>query len=69
MHMIGTLVRFSRMTPTGILQLSSGQWDDAARTFETVLVEKPTNVVALLGKVGPYSVSHLQLGSQHSPSG
>ncbi|KAH9929574.1 RNA polymerase II-associated protein [Epithele typhae] len=34
----------------GILQLSSGQWDDAARTFDSVLAEKPTNVVALLGK-------------------
>ncbi|TBU31622.1 RNA polymerase II-associated protein [Dichomitus squalens] len=34
----------------GILQLSSGQWDDAARTFDSVLSDKPTNVVALLGK-------------------
>ncbi|KAM5530528.1 hypothetical protein V8D89_015805 [Ganoderma adspersum] len=34
----------------GILQLSSGQWDDAARTFDSVLLDKPTNVVALLGK-------------------
>ncbi|KAI0645859.1 RNA polymerase II-associated protein [Trametes meyenii] len=34
----------------GILQLSTGQWDDAARTFDSVLAEKPTNVVALLGK-------------------
>ena len=37
--------------PQGILQLSSGQWDDAARTFESVVNEKPTNVIALLGKV------------------
>ena len=35
----------------GILQLSSGQWDDAARTFDSVVNEKPTNVIALLGKV------------------
>ncbi|KAL1945926.1 hypothetical protein VTO73DRAFT_1928 [Trametes versicolor] len=34
----------------GILQLSTGVWDDAARTFDAVLAEKPTNVVALLGK-------------------
>ncbi|KAI8993957.1 RNA polymerase II-associated protein [Trametes punicea] len=34
----------------GILNMSSGQWDDAARTFDSVLAEKPTNVVALLGK-------------------
>jgi len=27
--------------------------DDAMRSFEGVLVEKPTNVVALLGKVRP----------------
>lgn len=26
--------------------------DDAMRSFEGVLAEKPTNVVALLGKVG-----------------
>ncbi|KAL7281504.1 hypothetical protein ACG7TL_004819 [Trametes sanguinea] len=34
----------------GILNMSSGQWDDAARTFDSVLAEKPTNVIALLGK-------------------
>ncbi|CDO69163.1 hypothetical protein BN946_scf185042.g65 [Trametes cinnabarina] len=34
----------------GILQMTSGQWDDAGRTFDSVLAEKPTNVVALLGK-------------------
>jgi hypothetical protein len=26
--------------------------DDALRSFDAVLAEKPTNVVALLGKVG-----------------
>ncbi|KAI0368298.1 RNA polymerase II-associated protein [Pilatotrama ljubarskyi] len=34
----------------GTLQMSSGLWDDASRTFDAVLAEKPTNVVALLGK-------------------
>lgn len=28
--------------------------DDAMRSFEGVLAEKPTNVVALLGKVLPF---------------
>ncbi|KAH9858911.1 RNA polymerase II-associated protein [Lenzites betulinus] len=34
----------------GILQMSTGLWDDASRTFDTLLADKPTNVVALLGK-------------------
>ncbi|KAI0633528.1 RNA polymerase II-associated protein [Trametes polyzona] len=34
----------------GIIQMSTGQWDDAARTFDGLLTQKPTNVVALLGK-------------------
>ena len=28
--------------------------DDAMRSFEGVLAEKPTNIVALLGKVGSF---------------
>ena len=37
---------------TGILQLGTGvqTMDDALRTFDSVLSQKPTNVVALLGK-------------------
>lgn len=35
----------------GIQQLATRSMDDAMRSFEGVLVEKPTNVVALLGKV------------------
>ncbi|RPD78632.1 RNA polymerase II-associated protein [Lentinus tigrinus ALCF2SS1-7] len=34
----------------GILQLSLGKWEDAGRAFETILLEKPTNIPALLGK-------------------
>ncbi|PBK75995.1 TPR-like protein [Armillaria solidipes] len=34
----------------GIQQLATRSMDDAMRSFEGVLVEKPTNVVALLGK-------------------
>ncbi|TFK54552.1 RNA polymerase II-associated protein [Heliocybe sulcata] len=34
----------------GIQQLATRSLDDALRTFEGVLVQKPTNVVALLGK-------------------
>lgn len=35
----------------GIQLLASRSLDDALRAFEGVLVEKPTNLVALLGKV------------------
>lgn len=35
----------------GIQQLATRDMEDAMRSFEVVLVEKPTNVVALLGKV------------------
>ncbi|KZT29077.1 TPR-like protein [Neolentinus lepideus HHB14362 ss-1] len=34
----------------GIQQLATRSMDDALRTFEGVMVQKPTNVVALLGK-------------------
>ncbi|KAI0743982.1 RNA polymerase II-associated protein [Daedaleopsis nitida] len=34
----------------GIIQLSANHWEDAARTFDGILTEKPTNIVALLGK-------------------
>lgn len=36
----------------GVLQLSTRAMDDALRSFEGVLAEKPNNVVALMGKVG-----------------
>lgn len=36
----------------GILQVSQGKWEDAGRAFDTILLEKPTNIPALLGKVG-----------------
>lgn len=39
------------LSPAGIQQLATRSMDDAMRSFEGVLVEKPTNVVALLGKV------------------
>lgn len=35
----------------GILQLNLGKWEDAGRAFDTILLEKPTNIPALLGKV------------------
>lgn len=35
----------------GIIQLSTHNMDDALRTFDGVLATKPTNLVALLGKV------------------
>jgi len=35
----------------GIQQLATQAIDDAMRSFDGVLAEKPTNVVALLGKV------------------
>ncbi len=38
-------------TSSAILQLSSGDMENALRSFDGVLAEKPTNVVALLGKV------------------
>lgn len=37
--------------PQGIQQLATRSMDDALRSFEGVLAEKPTNIVALLGKV------------------
>ncbi|KAG1735969.1 hypothetical protein EDB19DRAFT_1896149 [Suillus lakei] len=42
----GTLAFLTR----GIQQLATRSMDDAMRSFEGVLAEKPTNVVALLGK-------------------
>ncbi|TFK44271.1 RNA polymerase II-associated protein [Crucibulum laeve] len=42
----GTLAFLTR----GIQQLATRSMDDALRSFEGVLAEKPTNVVALLGK-------------------
>lgn len=35
----------------GIQQLATRSLDDARRSFESVLITKPTNLVALLGKV------------------
>jgi RNA polymerase-associated protein CTR9 len=41
----------SKLTLIGIQQLATRSMDDALRSFEGVLAEKPTNIVALLGKV------------------
>lgn len=38
----------------GIQQLATRSMDDALRSFDGVLAEKPTNLVALLGKVHSY---------------
>ncbi|TFK85810.1 RNA polymerase II-associated protein [Polyporus arcularius HHB13444] len=34
----------------GALYLSQGKWEDGQRAFDTILMEKPTNIPALLGK-------------------
>lgn len=63
----------------GIHQLATRSMDDALRSFEGVLAEKPTNIVALLGKVrtslfilpyisyityaGPYSICQTKLST------
>ena len=44
-------VRWTHEPCKGILNMSSGQWEDASRTFDSVVAEKPTNLIALLGKV------------------
>jgi len=41
---------------SGIQQLATRSMDDALRSFDGVLAEKPTNIVALLGKVWTYSI-------------
>ncbi|KAG1889868.1 hypothetical protein F4604DRAFT_1707232 [Suillus subluteus] len=46
----GTLAFLTRGTALGYKQLATRSMDDAMRSFEGVLAEKPTNVVALLGK-------------------
>jgi RNA polymerase-associated protein CTR9 len=57
----GTQGRVPRLGPRlsseylGIQQLATRSMDDALRSFEGVLAEKPTNVIALLGKVRPCS--------------
>jgi RNA polymerase-associated protein CTR9 len=35
----------------GIQQLATGSMEDAERSFDGVLAENPTNLVAILGKV------------------
>ncbi|TFK74286.1 RNA polymerase II-associated protein [Pluteus cervinus] len=44
---VGTTVAF---LTRGIYQLSMRSWDDARRSFQGVLDQKPTNIAALLGK-------------------
>jgi RNA polymerase-associated protein CTR9 len=39
------------MVSQGIHQLATGSMDDAMRSFEGVLAQNSTNLVALLGKV------------------
>ena len=43
--------RVCTYTVPGVLQLSTRDLDDALRTFDGLLSKKPTNLVALLGKV------------------
>ena len=40
-----------KLSLPGIQQLATRSMDDALRSFDGVLAEKPTNIVALLGKV------------------
>ncbi|KAG6370024.1 hypothetical protein JVT61DRAFT_12543 [Boletus reticuloceps] len=51
----GTLAFLTR----GIQQLATRSMDDLMRSFEGVLAEKPTNIVALLGKVRSFARSSL----------
>lgn len=54
-------------TVTGIQQLATRSMDDAMRSFEGVLAEKPTNIVALLGKVyASAPLASLELTSHHA---
>jgi RNA polymerase-associated protein CTR9 len=39
------------MVSQGIQQLATGSMDDAMRSFDGVLAQNPTNLVAILGKV------------------
>ena len=39
------------MVSEGIQQLATGSMDDAMRSFDGVLAQNPTNLVAILGKV------------------
>jgi RNA polymerase-associated protein CTR9 len=39
------------MASQGIQQLATGSLDDAMRSFDGVLAQNPTNLVAILGKV------------------
>jgi hypothetical protein len=48
----------------GIQQLATRSMDDALRSFEGVLADKPTNLVALLGKVCQFMELHQQHGIQ-----
>lgn len=68
----GTLAFLTR----GIHQLATRSMDDALRSFEGVLAEKPTNIVALLGKARilyarrnyPQALKFLQQVLQLNPS-
>jgi RNA polymerase-associated protein CTR9 len=42
----------------GIQQLATRSMDEALRSFESVLAGKPTNLIALLGKVRVSFLSH-----------
>ena len=49
----------------GIQQLATRSMDDALRSFDGVLAEKPTNIVALLGKVCKLACNRVLLEADH----
>jgi RNA polymerase-associated protein CTR9 len=54
---VNTLSLINYSTFIGIQQLATRSMDDALRSFDGVLAAKPTNLIALLGKVN--QLTHL----------
>ena len=58
------------MVSQGIQQLATGSMDDAMRSFDGVLAQNPTNLVAILGKVRyllytQVALADISLGQDH----
>lgn len=54
---------YSHRINIGIQQLATRHMDEALRSFEDVLATKPTNLVALLGKVPPFESLYESISS------
>ena len=50
-YIFSSQITLSLMVLQGIHQLATGSMDDAMRSFDGVLAQNPTNLVAILGKV------------------